>query len=450
MSQRNLLILLLATAVSYACYVRGAHNPYVRYVAGGFAAIERDALAQVPRRELFNGAMRGMVDVLHEHGDPHSQFIPEQEADPFRVEIRQQFGGIGVRIRFLGDPPRLTIVGPPNPGSPAAKAKLMPGDEIVQINGQPTAGMTMLAALHLMRGSPGDMLRLTIAPAGGGPSRSLELVRDVITIDSILGDLRDADGRWEFRLPDNPHIAHVRVTSFGDKTAEEFNRVMTRLAGEDVGAVVLDLRDNAGGAVDAAVEMCDKLLPGGLPVVEMRSRDHSRHELYTTSGGGERIDLPLAVLVNQNTASASEIVAACLQDHHRAVVVGERSYGKGTVQELIPVESGRSLLKLTSASYWRPSGRNIDRSPDATDADNWGVVPDPGFEVKLSAAEYADYVKFRTQRDMLESAGPQRAADAPDASTAQFVDRPLRRAAEYLQGVLDHNVSLATSGQPAK
>jgi C-terminal processing protease CtpA/Prc len=122
MSQRNLLILLVATAASYACYVRGAQDPYVRYVASGFAAIEHGSLAEVPSPELFNGAMRGMVEVLHEHGDQHSQFIPEQEADPFRVEIRQQFGGIGVRIRFLGEPPRLTVVGPPDRATRSSKS----------------------------------------------------------------------------------------------------------------------------------------------------------------------------------------------------------------------------------------------------------------------------------------------------------------------------------------
>jgi carboxyl-terminal processing protease len=450
MSQRNLLILLAATVVSYACYVRGEQNPYARYVASGFAAIEHDSLAEVPRRELFNGAMQGMVDVLHEHGDQHSQFIPEQEAAPFRVEILQQFGGIGVRIRFLGDPPRLTIVGPPDPGTPAARANLMPGDRILEIDGQPTEGMTMLGALHLMRGKPGETLRLTIAPADGGPAKSLQLVREVITIDSILGDVRDADGRWQFRLQDDPRIAHVRVTSFGDKTADEFERVLTRLADEHVQAVILDLRDDAGGAVDTAVALCNMLLPGGLAIVETRGRDQTVRQLFTSSGTGQFVDMPLAVLVNQNTASASEIVAACLQDHHRAVIVGQRTYGKGTVQELVSVESGRSLLKLTSASYWRPSGRNIDRLPDATDEDNWGVSPDPGLEVSLSASEYAEYLKYRNDRDTLIAPERQDAAvAAPDAPSVPFIDRPLQRATEYLQGMLDHDVPLASSGRAA-
>ncbi len=450
MSQRNLLILLVATALSYACYVRSEQNPYARYVSNGYETIERDSLAQVPRRELFNGAMRGMIDVLHEHGDQHSQFIPEPEADPFRVEILQQFGGIGVRIRFLGEPPRLTIVGPPDPDTPAAEARLAAGDKIVEIDGQPTDDMSMLAALHLMRGKPGQPLRLSVLPAAGGPVREVELVREVITIDSILGDMRGADGRWQYRLPDDPRIAHVRITSFGDRTVAQLRHVMAELADQHAEAVVLDLRDDSGGAVEAAVAVCDMLLPGGQTIVEIRGRDGVVQMLHSSTGAGPWTDLPLAVIINQNSASASEIVAACLQDHQRAVVVGQRTYGKGTVQEVIPVESGKSYLKLTSANYWRPSGQNIDRAPDATDEDSWGVVPDPGFEVKLTPAEYAAYRQYRNNRDMLEPTQRRDAAVAtPEGTSEQFVDRPLRRATEYLQGILDHDTSLAASGAPA-
>src|SRR5688500_9763265 len=151
MSQRNLIVLLLATAVSYACYVRGEQDPYARHVASGLAAIDDGSLERVPSRDLFDGAMRGMVDVLERHGDQHSQFYSDEEAEPLRSEIRQQFGGIGVRIRFVGEPPRLIVAMPPDPGTPAARANLLPGDHILAIEGASTDKLDMDDVLRLMR-----------------------------------------------------------------------------------------------------------------------------------------------------------------------------------------------------------------------------------------------------------------------------------------------------------
>ena len=356
--------------------------------------------------------MNGMVDVLHKHGDEHSQFISRDDADPFRAEMRQQFGGIGVRIRFRGDPPQLVIVGAPDPGTPAAGSHIRAGDRVIAIDDQPTDGMTMSEVLHAMRGDKGQSVRLTVQHAAGEQPETVALVRDVIVVDSILGDRRNAEGGWEFRLADDPDIAQVRITAFGSKTTEELAHVLTKLTHDGTKAVVLDLRDNPGGALDAAVAICDMFLPEGLPIVETRGRDGTVRSHYTTSGKGQFQKLPLVVLVNQNSASASEIVAACLQDHHRAAVAGQRSYGKGTVQQLIPVESGQSLLKLTSASYWRPSGKNIHRRPDATEADDWGVVPETDLTLPLDDKEYEAYIKYRDDRDLLQPP-----AESPPATT---------------------------------
>jgi carboxyl-terminal processing protease len=278
-----------------------------------------------------------------------------------------------------------------------------------------------------------------------------QLVREVITVDSILGDRRGARGEWEFRLEADPRIAQVRVTTFGNKTADELDRVLTRLTGEGVEAVVLDLRDDGGGSLDAAVAICDTFLPAGKKIVEIRGRDDVLEDRYSSSGSGKFTKLPLAVLVNGGSASASEIVAACLQDNHRAAVFGERSYGKGTVQKLIPIESGRALLKLTSAKYLRPNGKNIHRMRDATDEDDWGVTPDPGREVPQSDAEFRVYERYRSLRDLwgeppprdLLAAEQAKEDDADPAATpidsvdeANFADRPLGAAVEYLQRLL--------------
>jgi carboxyl-terminal processing protease len=449
MSQRNLLILLLAGVVSYTCYVRGEQNPYARHVASGLAAIEAGSLEEVPDRELFDGAMRGMVEVLRRHGDEHSQYLAAEDAEPLRTEIRQQFGGIGVRIRFAGDPPRLIVSGPPEPGTPADRAHLAANDRILAIDDRPTEGLDIDEVLALMRGDPGTVVRLTIQRPQQ-PPRSIELVREIISMESILGDERGDDGRWQFRLPADPRIAHLRITFFGDRTADEFDHVMEELIAGGIQAAVIDLRDNVGGALDAAVTICDRLLPAGRTIVETRGRDHVLRHRYETTGAGKYLDLPLAVVVNHNSASAAEIVAACLQDHGRAAVAGERTYGKGTVQQLVPL-ANRSLLKLTWASFWRPSGANIHRLANTPASAKWGVVPDRGLERPLSRNEYAEYRKYRIARDARPPAEPPPAEPPPAAGTDDeqdkvepFVDVQLLMAVEHLQRTLD----VANGGEP--
>lgn len=442
MPQRNFLILLAMIAFSYACYVRGGQNPYTRYVASGLAAIDEDAVERVPDGELFDAAMQGMVDVLHRRGDVHSEFLSEEDAASLRAEIHQQFGGIGVQIRLVGKPPKLVIVGPPEPGSPAAEANLLPGDRIVAIDGHSTEKMSMGEVLHYMRGEPETAVKLMIEPAHEAEPRTVELTRKIINTPSILGDVRGGDGKWQFALTDDPDVALVRITSFGDRTADELRSTLTQLMAAGVQAVVLDFRDNAGGSLDAAVAVCDLLLPGSKPVVETRGRDRSLRRQYATSNGEKPfLELPLAVVVNQNSASAAEIVAACLQDHCRAVVVGQRSYGKGTVQQLLPMESGKSLLKLTSASFWRPSGANIHRKPDESESEKWGVSPNPGYEVRLSPDEYAVYRRWRFERDIQGSKADKPVEVDDDADEPKvpgdFTDGQLMKAVEYLRRELN-------------
>jgi carboxyl-terminal processing protease len=437
MSRRNLLILLLSVVVSYACYLRGEQNPFSRYAAEGFSTIKQSSLDAVPSGELFDGAMRGMVGVLHKRGDPHSQYLNEAEANPLRSEIHQQFGGIGVRIGFAGEQHRLAIVAPPDPGTPAARAKLQAGDFILAIDDQPTDGIKMSEVLRLVRGAPGTPLRLKIENPSEQVPRTVELVREVINTESVLGDRRDKDGSWQFQLERDPRIAMIRITSFGDRTAAEFANIMSKLSADGVRAIVLDLRDNPGGSLDAAVAVCELLLPAGKTIVETRGRGQVLLHQYVSTSDGPYVDFPMAVLVDQNSASAAEIVAACLQDHGRATVVGQRSYGKGTVQQLLPLESGKSLLKLTWASFWRPSGANIHHAAGAPDDAKWGVSPDAGFESKLSPEEYKTYLAYRDERDGFGQIDKNKDTDNKAAATlAGFADKPLLRAVEYLQGIL--------------
>ena len=436
-----MLLMVAAIVIAYACYVRAEQNPYARYVAASYTIIDNWALEDIPDKALFEGAMLGMIDVLRQHGDEHSLFINESKKDAFREDLIQEYGGVGIRIRFLGEPPKLTVVGPPEPGTPAFSADIRLGDQIVAINGKPTAEMGIEDVLRLIRGPSGEAVELTIVHEHSLEQVDIALVRAVITKESIRGDLRDEEGNWDFRLKADPRIGYVRITSFGDKTEAEFIQALADLAAEEgqptIGGLILDVRDNYGGALDAAVGISDLFLRAGLPIVTTRGRDAKERDRFVSTGSGQYTEIPLAVLINHESASASEIVAACLQDYSRATVIGERSYGKGTVQRLMRVESGRSLLKLTSSTYWRPSEQNIHRMRDDTEEDQWGVMPNEGFEIEMTDDEHLELRKYRLRRDLLGASNNGSIAEQIEkedgALPEDYKDLAFERALSHLQ-----------------
>lgn len=406
MSHRSLLILLATSLVSYICYVRAEQNPYARYVASGYSVIDHWALAEVSDQELFEGAMNGMVDVLHKHDDQFSGFVCAENCEAFQKDMQQEFGGIGIRFHLLGSPPLPTVINTPLAGSPAHAAQIEAGDRIAQINGQATAEMSLEDVLLAIRGPVGEPVSLVVERSSEQPSQELEITREVIAVESVLGDIHDKQGNWVYRSGEDPRIGYLRIDQFGDKTAEEMTQILAEICSDTeetkaIEALILDVRDNSGGALESAVEICDMFLRAGLPIVTTRGRDSTIRERFVSTGGGGYTELPLAVLVNQNSASASEILAACLQDYQRATIIGQRTFGKGTVQRIIQTESGRSLLKLTSATYWRPCGTNIHRMPDASESEAWGVKPDPTSEIVLDQQGYEDWHKYRSWRDIL-------------------------------------------------
>jgi carboxyl-terminal processing protease len=437
MSYRNLMLLWAMLLVSYACYVRAEQNPYARYVAAGFSVIDDWALEKAPDQELFNGAMHGMISVLHRYGDQHSEFVDANQQDAFTEEYAQEFGGVGIRLRQLGEPPMPTVIGLPEPGTPAAAADIRLGDQIIAVDGQLTAELSLQEVTRMVRGPIGESVTLTIMRPDGEAPHDVTIERAVIMDESILGDVRGPDGRWNFIVSEDPRIAYVRIRMFGDKTAAELSAVLAGLTKDrPLAGLIIDVRDDGGGALDAAVEISDLFLRAGRTIVSTRDRDGVVRDRYLSTGAGRYADLPLVVLVDRNSASASEIVAACLQDHNRAKIVGERSYGKGTVQRLMHIESGRSLLKLTSATYWRPNEKNIHRMPGDDETAEWGVTPNAGLATPLSDSEYELWRNYRNRRDLI---GEENASElAQDLARqdgplpADYQDRALQRAIELL------------------
>jgi carboxyl-terminal processing protease len=272
------------------------------------------------------------------------------------------------------------------------------------------------------------------------------MVRAEIEVHAVLGDTRKTDDpkEWDFFVDKQNKIAYVRLATFSKTAAQELRSAIEQLEKEGVRGLVLDLRHNPGGLLKAAVEISDLFLTNGV-IVSTRGRDQEQ-EIYKAKESGTLLlpaeKFPIAVLINKYSASASEIVAAALQDHGRAVVVGERSFGKGSVQNVIEMKEGneKSALKLTTASYWRPNGKNIHRFPDAKESDEWGVKPNPGYEVPLTLEDEIAYMKYRIDRDVVQGKNGAKPAAKPksekeaEKDKKPFEDKVLQKALEYLRG----------------
>ncbi|MBV8233821.1 MAG: S41 family peptidase, partial [Planctomycetaceae bacterium] len=305
-------------------------------------------------------------------------------------------------------------------------------------------------------------VKLTVLHEGTEKAETLSMTRAIIDVPSVLGDNRKSDDAWDFMLDKENKIGYLRITSFIQNTTEELKKALDELKAEGMKALILDLRDDPGGLLGAAVEVSDLFVDEGL-IVSTKGRN-TISKTYEAEKEGTCDDFPMVVLVNQNSASAAEIVSACLQDHNRAVVVGQRSYGKGSVQNIIDLEDGKSVLKLTVATYQRPSGKNIHRFKNAKDSDEWGVSPNPGMEVKLTTSQYTSWLLARRDRDLAtvgrrhnehgdqkdgvtkdegnkpdtKDAGPKPREDDPakekeQANAKPFVDRQLDKAVEVIK-----------------
>ena len=377
MPPRNLNIIVIAAFVSGLCYFAHRRTMTAMMVGDALDLIDAYYVDPVDKDQLLISAMNGMTSML----DDHSEYIPQEEYESFQDNINQEFAGIGIFVEQpeQGKPVRVVT---PLVGSPALAAGMLPGDQIVRVNGEDVSTMELRDVSQRLKGQVGTPVQLIVRR--GKTEVEMTVRRGRIELESVIGDYRDAENRWVYRLRDDPSIAYVRLTSFGEKTVRELEQVLTDLDNRFSG-LVLDLRGNGGGLLHAAVDVSNMFLNTG-KIVSTRTRGGKIEDRFNAELGTLVSDSkPLAILIDGNSASASEIVAACMQDNQRAVVVGTRSYGKGTVQNILPLQYGRSALRLTVARYYRPNGKNIHRVKEASQDDVWGVLPDDGFEVELDA-----------------------------------------------------------------
>ncbi len=322
--------------------------------ANVLAIVQKNYVEPVSTKRLIDGAITGMLASL----DPHSAYLTPDLYRDLQVETRGSFGGLGIEITVRNG--MLTVVAPIE-DTPAYKAGLKSGDEIIKINDDFTKDMTLTDAVKRMRGPKGSKVSLTIHREGLPDLFSVSVTRDVIKIKSVKA--KDLPGGY----------GYVHVTTFQENTDDDVEHALAGFAKGDHGrikGVVLDLRDDPGGLLNQAVKVADEFLNGGM-IVYTEGRLENQRQKYFAHKKGEFADFPMVVLVNGGSASASEIVAGALQDHRRAVVVGTQTFGKGSVQTILPLDD-KSALRLTTARYFTPNGRSIQAV---------GITPDVDVEL---------------------------------------------------------------------
>jgi carboxyl-terminal processing protease len=298
-------------------------------------------------QDLVYAALKGMLNTL----DPHSEFMEPEKYKELQSDTQGVFGGVGIVVSMKDN--FITVIAPME-DSPGFKAGIMSGDRIMKIDGTSTEKMSLPDAVKSLRGEPDTDVKITVLRPSSGQMKDYKLTRAVINVDMV----KDINGKKEFPLGDNK-IGYIRLVQFGEKTSAELQAALAKLTAEHMQGLVLDLRWNPGGLLDQAVDVCEKFLPRGDLVVTTEGRNPSQNSVRKAKGRGDELhDMPMVVLVNLGSASASEIVAGCLQDTKRAIILGEKSFGKGSVQSILPLPDG-SALRLTTAKYYTPSHKVI-------------------------------------------------------------------------------------------
>ncbi len=353
--------------------------------------------APVDRQKVLYAGIKGMVAALE---DEHSRFLTPEENESTRAQMEGHFDGIGVWMST--DEGVLRVIAPMD-GSPAQRAGIQPDDVVIRIDGRDVTGMKPDEALPLVRGKAGTRVRLTLRRVGAAEPIELEVERARIEVDAVTPQVLEGN------------IGYVRATVFGDKTTPQLDAALKDLSAKNVRGIVLDLRNNGGGWVSSAREMLGRFLPDGTALVE-QSRAGERADSILTSADVRAYDVPLVVLVNSGTASASEIVAGALKDRRRAVIIGERTYGKGSIQQVRDF-GDQSSLRLTTALWLTPDKHMIDKQ---------GITPD------IAIGPEGEHLDDTLRASILRARQPRALGPGnPDGRTGP-PDLQLERARQYL------------------
>ncbi len=354
--KRKLLIVVLILTFATAGIFAGrwtirtviADDTYedLKIFTESLSIVRKNYVEEIKTKDLIYGAIKGMLASL----DPHSAFMTSEQYKEMQIDTKGEFGGVGIQIGIKEG--MLTVIAPIE-DTPAYKAGIKAGDKIIKINDEFTKDMSLHDAVVKMRGTPSTTVKITILREGWKETKDFVITREIIKIDSVKSKI----------IEDN--IGYIKINQFQEQTATEVNKALETLIKENMDALILDLRNNPGGLLNAAVDVSSLFLEEGKLVVSIKDKKGEKIE-YRSEKEDIMISVPMIVLVNQGSASASEIVAGALKDWNRAVIMGTQTFGKGSVQSVIPLADG-SALRLTTARYYTPKGTSIQTT---------GITPD--------------------------------------------------------------------------
>ncbi|MSP41139.1 MAG: S41 family peptidase [Deltaproteobacteria bacterium] len=428
-----LLVLVLGMAVGFFLSSRWVPNvaavgrqdyESLEAFSNILSIVKKNYVEDVETKNLVNGAINGMLSSL----DPHSAYLTPQLYKDLQSDTQGRFGGLGIEITVKGG--ILTVVSPIE-DTPAFKAGIKPGDQIFKIENEFTKDMSLVDAVKKMRGLKGTKINLTVRREGANDLLDFTLVRDVIRVQSVKSRALE------------PGYAYLRLAQFQERSDRDLQRALEKLAGEKGGVkgLVLDLRNNPGGLLTQAVRVSDMFLDSGL-IVYTEGRIEAQKQKYFAQKDGTWMDFPIVVLVDGGSASASEIVAGALQDHGRAVVLGTKTFGKGSVQTILPLDDN-SALRLTTARYFTPKGRSIQATGIVPDIIVEAVAPQEGkVEEKKRAGLREENLPGHLQNPQKESSAQEQIdrekekqipASGPTGDETIDNDQQLKRALDLLK-----------------
>ncbi|MDH4193102.1 MAG: S41 family peptidase [Nitrospirota bacterium] len=377
-----------------------ASEPYeeLQVFAEVLSQVKKHYVEETNTKDLIQGALRGMLAGL----DPHSSFMTPDMFKEMQVETKGEFGGLGIQIGIKNN--RLTVISPIE-DTPAFEAGIQPGDTIVKVDDKPTKDLTLMEAVQQMRGPRGTTVQLTIEREGLENPLVFTIKRDIIKIQSVRSKLLEGN------------VGYVRLSQFQEATAEDLTTELEKLVSKDIQGLIIDLRNNPGGLLTAAVGVSEQFLDSGRLVVSIQGRNGKKDE-YRARANSKNYQYPMIVLVNHGSASASEIVAAAMQDWGKAVVIGTTTFGKGSVQTILPLSDG-SGLRLTTAKYYTPKGKSIH---------SIGVQPDIVIDPKPAQVAKQETPEGKkdgnSENQQAPSAAKSSASPPPANSTPKDKDQP--------------------------
>ena len=405
-------------ALGWVLFAAGLLVPRVSAVGSGgyqsletfaniLAIVQRNYVKEVETEKLITGAIEGMLGSL----DPHSSYLTEDAYRELQTETEGRFGGLGLEITVRNGV--LTVISPIE-GTPAARAGLQPGDQVVGIDDRSTEELGLADAVKRLRGPKGSSVTISVRREGQEKLLKFTIVRDVIEINSVRAHVLESG------------FLYARIAQFQDRTSENLRAALAKEqpGGESIKGFVLDLRNNPGGLLNQAVGVSDLFLDSGL-IVYTDGRQDQQKQKFSASRENSRTGFPMVVLVNGGSASASEIVAGALQDHKRALILGTKTFGKGSVQTILPL-GGRSALRLTTAEYFTPNGRSIHEI---------GIQPDIVMDRSTPPSPSGTGTQAKSSETPPASQSPAQGSVAPDSTVQRLKSDPqVERALELLKG----------------